>query len=218
MIIHLIRHGANDSLGNFLPGQLSGVHLNELGREQAKLVAASLQDVQLDAIYSSPLERTVETAIPLAEMTGLPVIRLNKLIEMNTGNFTGVPFEELKSNPVWKKIRSHAHLNAFPGGESFAAAWDRLWDALQEIISRHKVGERVVVFSHSDCIKMMITRAMGIPISHFQRVIVDPASLSILVYYKEKFWLTGTNIQLPYKLPVIEIKKPVETISAPPVD
>jgi len=218
MIFYLIRHGANDSLGNFLPGQRPGVHLNEQGKEQARLVALSMKHIKLDAIYASPLERTMETAAPLAEMTGLPVKMVPGLIEMDTGEFTGVPFNTLNENPHWKKIRENPSQNSFPNGESFTSAWDRLWKTLHEIITSHKVGDRVVVFSHSDCIKMLITRAMGIPFEHFQRVIVDPASLSILVYYKEKFWLTGSNIQLPYQLPVIEIKKPVETASTPPVD
>lgn len=218
MIIHLIRHGANDSLGNFLPGQLPGVHLNEQGKEQARQVALSMQHIKLDAIYASPLERTLETAAPLAGIIGLEVIRTPGLIEMDTGGFTGVAFKELEENPLWKKIRENPHLNSFPGGESFASAWDRLWETMHGIIASHKVGDRVAVFSHSDCIKMLITRAMDIPFQQFQRVIVDPASLSILVYYKEKFWLTGSNIQLPYQLPVIEIKKPAETASTPPVD
>ncbi len=218
MIIYLIRHGANDSLGNFLPGQLPDVHLNEKGMEQARQVAESLRSVELDAIYASPLERTMETAAPLAAVTGLPVVPIPGLIEMNTGEFTGVPFAQLQKNADWKKIRANPHLSTFPGGEAFSAAWERLWTALQEIISKHRVGDRVAVFSHSDCIKMMLSRTMGIPFSSFPQVIADPASLAILVFYKDKYWLAGSNIQLPYQFPVIEIKKPAEAAAAPPVD
>jgi probable phosphoglycerate mutase len=218
MIFFLIRHGANPSLGKFLPGILPDVHLNETGKKQALAVADSLAEAQIDAIYASPLERTRETASPLSERINVPITTDPGFMEMDTGILTGKPFNELKENEYWKSIREQPETSGFPGGEDFPHAWDRLWEALDSIRRIHAAGSRIAIFSHSDCIKMLTARAIGLPISSFNRLIVDPASLTLLAYHKEKFWLLGANLNLPYVLPEVDIKKPATQTNAPPVD
>jgi probable phosphoglycerate mutase len=218
MIIYLIRHGANPSLSKFLPGTLPGIHLNADGEKQANQVAECLRNEGLDAIYASPLERTVETAQPLAKAIHLPVIPEPGFMEMDTGTLTGMTFAELKENELWNKIRVSPELNSFPGGEEFPHAWERLWQTLESIRQKHGIGSRIAIFSHSDCIKMLIARAIGLPFSSYNRLMIDPASLTILSYHKEKFWLLGMNLNLPYVLPVVDIKKPATQTNASPVD
>ncbi len=218
MIIFLIRHGANISLGKFLPGVLPDIHLNDEGKRQAKQVAKSLRSTEIDAIYASPLERTMETAQPLADAIHVPVIPTPELMEMDTGIMTGKSFTELKEDETWKKIRAKPEASGFPGGEDFPHAWDRLWTALDLIRRNHTSTSKIAIFSHSDCIKMLIARAIGLPFSSFQRLMVDPASLTILAHHKDKFWLLGSNLNLPYVLPVIDIKKPATQTNASPVE
>ena len=131
----LIRHGENDSLGKYLPGQLGGIHLNEAGRLQANQVAESLASTPIAKIISSPLERAVETATPLTEKLGLTTIIEPGFMEMNTGSWTGLRFPEIKEDPLWEKLRAEPENHAFPDGESFVDASERLWKTLIETVS-----------------------------------------------------------------------------------
>jgi broad specificity phosphatase PhoE len=172
--ILLIRHGDNESLSKYLPGHLTGIHLNEAGKTQALLVAESLKGVQIKSIISSPLERAVETATPLAEKLNLSVDIQNGFIEMNTGSWTGKNFTEIKEDPVWKKLREDPENHTFPDGETFADAQMRLWDALKTTIETHDDNAIVAIFSHSDCIKLLLAKAMDAPMKRYYSFSVDP--------------------------------------------
>jgi broad specificity phosphatase PhoE len=197
--ILLIRHGDNESLSKYLPGHLTGIHLNEAGKTQALLVADSLKDVQITSIISSPLERAVETATPLAEKLHLSVDIQKGFIEMNTGSWTGKNFTEIKEDPVWKKLRDDPENHTFPDGETFADAQMRLWDALKNTIDIHDDNATVAIFSHSDCIKLLLAKAMDAPMRRYYSFSVDPASLSILIFKKNRIYLDGLNLKLPYQ-------------------
>lgn len=201
MIIYLIRHGDNESLGNYLPGQKPGVHLNEHGQEQAAAIASGLQDHGITRIFSSPLNRAVETGRPLADACGLLIELEPDLIEMDTGDLTGMDFKSLEELSTWQEIRKSPVGQAFPNGESFAAASERLWTCIDRLHRGLPEDARVAVFSHSDCIKMIVAHAMQMPLECFPRLEITPASLTILGFKKETYWLGGMNIQLPYVLP-----------------
>jgi broad specificity phosphatase PhoE len=197
--ILLIRHGDNESLSKYLPGHLTGIHLNEAGKTQALLVADSLKDAQITSIISSPLERAVETATPLAEKLNLSVDIQKGFIEMNTGSWTGKNFTEIKEDPVWKKLRDDPENHTFPDGETFADAQMRLWDALKNTIDIHDDNATIAIFSHSDCIKLLLAKAMDAPMRRYYSFSVDPASLSILIFKKNRIYLDGLNLKLPYQ-------------------
>lgn len=197
--ILLIRHGENDSLGKFLPGHLSGIHLNEAGKTQANLVADSLKNWPITAIISSPLERAVETAAPLSKALNLDIRIEPGFIEMNTGEWTGMKFPDLKDNPLWEKLRNDPVNHPFPGGEGFPEAQERLWAALQTVIKTPVENGISVIFSHSDCIKLLLARALEMPIDRYYSITVDTASLNILVFHKDRIYLDGQNLRLPYQ-------------------
>jgi broad specificity phosphatase PhoE len=197
--ILLIRHGDNESLSKYLPGHLTGIHLNETGKAQALLVAESLKDVQITSIISSPLERAVETATPLAEKLNLSVDIQKGFIEMNTGLWTGKNFTEIKEDPVWKLLREDPENHTFPDGETFADAQERLWDALKTTIETQDDNAIVAIFSHSDCIKLLLAKAMDAPMRRYYSFSIDPASLSILIFKKNRIYLDGLNLKLPYQ-------------------
>ena len=197
--ILLIRHGDNESLSKYLPGHLAGIHLNEAGKTQALLVAESLKDAQITSIISSPLERAVETATPLAEKLNLNVGIENGFIEMNTGLWTGKNFTEIKEDPIWMKLREDPENHTFPEGETFADAQVRVWNALKTTIDSHDDNAIVAIFSHSDCIKLLLAKAMDTPMKRYYSFSVDPASLSILIFKKNRIYLDGLNLKLPYQ-------------------
>jgi broad specificity phosphatase PhoE len=206
MIIYLIRHGENDSIGKYLPGRMPEVHLNETGKKQAEIIRKSLANNGIQAIIASPLERAVETAQPLAETLHLNIQLEPDLMEMEAGTLTGKPFPELKRAREWKLIRKDPVINGYPGGEDFLSAQIRLWSVITRIREDQPEDAIVAVFSHADCIKLIIVYAMQIPLPCFPRLAVDTASLSILGFKKETIWLGGLNLLPPYNLPAFNTK------------
>ena len=117
--LFLIRHGQNDAVGKTLVGRLPGVHLNEAGHTQAGRLAQMLIDHPIKAVYASPLERTQETAQPIADLHGLPILTSPALIEINFGDWQGLGIERLAQQALWKTIQDNPSQVRFPGGESF---------------------------------------------------------------------------------------------------
>jgi probable phosphomutase (TIGR03848 family) len=177
-MVFLIRHGLTDHTGTRLYGRTPGLHLSERGREQAERLAERFSRVRLAAVYSSPLERCIETAMPLAASKGLRVTRRPGLVEMDAGAWTNRPLSGLTRTKLWQRIQHTPSQAAFPDGESFAAANARLVGELGQIAGRHPRG-RVAMVSHSDTIRMMLAHLAGAHLDQFQRMIVDTASVSV---------------------------------------
>jgi probable phosphoglycerate mutase len=183
MNLLLIRHGLNDWVGEKLAGWTPGVHLNDKGRVQAAALAEQLADVPVAAIYSSPLERTLETAEPLAEAHGLPVQVREGLGETRCGDWTGRTLEELKDKDLWPVIQVYPGGARFPGGESLREVQARVVAELDGIRDRHP-EETVVVVSHADPIKLAVAFYTGLPLDLFQRLIISPASVTALAFMR----------------------------------
>jgi probable phosphomutase (TIGR03848 family) len=178
-MVFLIRHGLTDHTGSRLYGRTPGLHLSERGREQADRLAERFSRVRLAAVYSSPLERCIETATPLAVAQGLRVTRRSGLVEMDAGIWTNRPLSGLARTKLWQRIQQTPSQAAFPDGESFVAANARLVGELGQIAGSHPNG-RVAVVSHSDTIRMMLAHVAGAHLDQFQRMIVDTASVSVV--------------------------------------
>lgn len=178
-MIFLIRHGLTDHTGTRLYGRTPGLHLSQRGREQAERLAERFFGVRLAAVYSSPLERCMETATPLAAAQGLRVIRRPGLVEMDAGAWTNRSLSGLARTKLWQRIQHLPSHAAFPDGESFATANARLVGDLGQIAARHPKG-RVAVVSHSDNIRMVLAHVAGAHLDQFQRMIVDTASVSVV--------------------------------------
>jgi probable phosphomutase (TIGR03848 family) len=177
MNLLLIRHAINDWVGERLAGWTPKVHLNEEGRAQAAALARWLADVPLAAIYSSPLERTRETAQPLAEVHGLTVQVREGLGETRYGEWTGRTLKELKEEELWPVVQVYPSGAKFPGGESLRDTQVRMVAELDAIRDAHP-GQTVAVVSHSDPIKMAVAYYTGLPLDLFQRLTISPASLT----------------------------------------
>lgn len=177
----LIRHGENDFVKESrLAGRLPGIHLNEKGRSQARVLAEKLARFSLKAIYSSPLERAMETAQPIAEALGLDIVSCPGLLETDFGDWQGKTLKSLRRRRLWRVVQNAPSRMRFPGGESFADCQTRICGEIERISAGHKPKDRIALVFHSDPIKLAIAYFVGLPIDHFQRLTIAPASLSVL--------------------------------------
>ena len=140
-----------------------------------------LAGVRPDALYTSPLERTRETAAPLAAASGLVATVEDGLVECDFGEWTGRELTELARLKSWRTVQQAPSTFRFPGGESFVELQARMVGTLDRLRSAHP-GGTVVCFSHADPIKVALAHALGTPLDLFQRIAVDPASVSVLAH------------------------------------
>jgi probable phosphoglycerate mutase len=180
-IFLLIRHGETDyNKRMHLPGRLPDVHLTQKGRKQAQSLADSLASAPIKAIYSSPLERTMETAAPLAKALKLDIIPTPGLLETDCGEWQGQSVKKLRHQKIWQSVQQRPSLFRFPGGESIAECQHRMVQVLESLRLHFSPQDLVACFSHSDPIKQLIAYYLGLPLDHFQRLNIDLASVTAL--------------------------------------
>lgn len=178
--ILLIRHGQNDWVDKKrLAGWTPGVHLNEEGKKQVENLAERLAHLPLAAVYSSPLERCLETAGAVARPHSLDVLQLESAGEVRYGKWQGKKIKKLARKKKWYAVQHYPSRFRFPGGESLVEVQRRAVDALEMLSTRHD-KEMVVVVSHADVIKLVLAHYLGIHIDLFQRIGLSPASVSLL--------------------------------------
>lgn len=177
----LIRHGLNDWVGGRLAGWTPGVHLNDAGKVQADALVARLADVPLAAIYSSPLERAVETAQPLAAARGLPIRVVENVGEVRYGEWTGGELKELSKHELWPGVQFYPSGTRFPGGETLGEVQMRAVAALDALRAQHP-KDTIAVVAHADLIKLVAAYYLGMHIDLFQRLVINPASITAFGY------------------------------------
>jgi probable phosphoglycerate mutase len=177
----LVRHGQTPSTGKILPGRAPGLELAPAGIAQAEAAAARVAELDRapSAVYASPLERTRQTARPIARALGCRVRTDRGLLECDFGSWTGRRLDQLRKRPEWSQVQGSPSTFRFPGGESFAEMATRAWEAVVELGRRHR-GETIVAVSHADPIKAVLATAAGAPLDSFQRLVVSPCSISTL--------------------------------------
>ncbi|HLO14087.1 MAG TPA: histidine phosphatase family protein [Anaerolineales bacterium] len=181
-LLLLIRHGENDYVKTSkLAGHLPGIHLNERGQKQAQALGEALKDIPIKAIYSSPLERAIETATPIANTRKLEIIPEPDLMDTNVGSWEGKSLKILRRTNAWKIVQSAPSRFRFPDGESFMESQARYVSALERIIKQHNKPEDILaVVFHADPIKLVVAYFLGMPLDHFQRLSCDTGSLTAL--------------------------------------
>jgi len=179
--ILLIRHGENEYVKKGrLAGRKEGVHLNDKGRTQAQALADSLANLPLSAVYASPLDRTMETAAPLAAAHKLEVIPRQGLLEVDFGDWQDKTLKQLARRKLWSVVQNSPSHMEFPGGETFAQAQMRIAKELIELAGMHKPKDVIACVGHSDMIKLAAAYFIGLPLDLFQRLTVMPASVTTL--------------------------------------
>lgn len=185
-----IRHGENDfSKKGILAGRRRGVHLNQRGHEQALELGKALADAPIRAIYSSPLDRAVETALPIARALRVSLRREPGLLESDVGDWEGRSVRRLAHTTVWRVFQQAPSRAVHPSGESIIATQSRVVAAVTAICAKHKPRDLIACVSHADPIKLVIAHYIGLPLDYFQRLACETASLSLLA-------ITPTNAQL----------------------
>jgi broad specificity phosphatase PhoE len=178
-VFHLVRHGEHVLAGRVLAGRTHGVGLSERGRAEVAVVAERLAAENIAALYSSPLQRTKETAEILSARLDLPIGYREDIIELDFGEWTGLTFNQVRADQRWELWRSCRSIAAVPGGESMRQVQDRAVGALLDLHSAHRDGT-VVIVSHGDVIRAALLFALGMPIDSYSRIEIGLASISTI--------------------------------------
>lgn len=179
-VLLLIRHGVTPATDRgVLSGWTPGIHLSERGREQADRLAERLYDVPIRAIYSSPLERCRETAAPLAAALRAKVATRASLGEVRYGDWTGRPLKQLARTKLWQIVQSVPSRARFPNGENLLEVQERAVREIERIVGSHPKAA-VAICTHGDVIRLALAHYAGLHADLFQRLIVEPASVSVV--------------------------------------
>ncbi|MEN4011555.1 MAG: histidine phosphatase family protein [Chloroflexota bacterium] len=189
-LLLLIRHGENDVMHRRLAGRLPGVHLNRNGIQQAQNLAQSLAHAPLEAVYSSPLERAVQTAQPLAEARGLAVQVRPALSEVDYGDWQGRTYKQLRRIRMWKTVLEQPLVVRFPNGETFSEVQQRVIAELDSLARQHtrQASEEqphppealIAAVAHADVIRLALAHYLNMDLNDFHRLTIFPASLSVV--------------------------------------
>lgn len=188
-LVLFVRHGRTPTTGAVLPGRAAGLHLAPEGEAQAAAVAERIAALHaargeaggIAAVYASPMERTVETAAPIARAVGCRTRRRAGLIECDFGDWTGQRLSVLAKKPEWQTVQRHPSGFRFPRGESFSEMQTRMVDAVNALVAEHP-GQAIVAVSHADTIKAAVAQALGTPLDLFQRIVIGQCSVSAVLY------------------------------------
>ena len=196
----LVRHGRTTAnASGTLAGRLPGVRLDDLGAEQAQRAGERLLDVPLAAVVSSPMERCKQTAkaIVTPRPESLRIGSEKGLSECDYGDWQGRKLQDLAKEALWKVVQTQPSAATFPGGESLATMQARAVGAIRRhdaaLEDEHGSGAVWVAVSHGDIIKSVLADALGMHLDLFQRLHVDPASISIIRYTGTRPYVLASN-------------------------
>jgi len=176
--ILMVRHGQTPTTGKLLPGRAPGLHLADTGVQQAERAGERLAELaQVDAIYTSPMERARETAAPIGKAVGVRPKVVKGLIECDFGDWTGAELSKLMKLPEWRTVQKAPSTFRFPNGESFTEMQVRMVTALDKLRAEHPGGV-IVCVSHADTIKAAMAHALGTHLDLFQRIVISTCSIS----------------------------------------
>ncbi|MDZ4763604.1 MAG: MSMEG_4193 family putative phosphomutase [Chloroflexota bacterium] len=177
----LIRHAVNDFVKTGkLAGWTPGVHLNDEGKAQAEALGTRLVDTPIQWLYASPLDRTMETAAAIQQHhPQLSIIQHADVGEVRYGDWEGKSIAALQTRKMWHVVQEYPSRAYFPNGETMRGVQNRAVDAIEALAAQHP-RELVVVVSHADLIKMVMAHYLGTHLDNFQRIVIAPASISIL--------------------------------------
>ena len=192
--IYLVRHGQTAWNREEIFRGRADVPLDETGLKQAELAGEYLKEVEIDAIYSSPLSRALETAEKIARFHSLKVQPLEGIVDMSFGNWEGHAHQEIKKNDseTYRRWREEPHLVRLPGGESLDDVRVRSMAALNEVSKKHS-GKALVLVSHRVVNKVLICGILGLDNSHFWQIRQDPTAINLIQYRNGKYILSLMN-------------------------
>jgi probable phosphomutase (TIGR03848 family) len=194
----LLRHAHSTSNGaHTLAGRSPGVDLDDKGRDQAAALVERVGSLPVRALVRSPLLRCERTLDPLAAALGLGPLIDERLTEVDYGEWTGRKLAELVSEPLWSVVQAQPSAAVFPGGEGLAQVQARAVAAVREhdrrLHEEHGADALWLACAHGDVIKAVLADALGIHLDGFQRITVDPASMSVIRYTPMRPFVVHVN-------------------------
>ena len=191
----LVRHGLTAKTGSVLVGRTPGIHLDERGQRQAAALGERIAAVPLAAVVTSPLERCAETAAAIrGAQPGEPAWHVDeRLLECGYGDWTGKTIKDLTRDPLWKLVQTQPSAVRFPGGEGLAEMAVRAVASVRDWDERLGDAAVWVACTHGDIVKAIVADALGLHLDQFQRIVPDPASVSVIRYTKTRPYVMRVN-------------------------
>jgi probable phosphomutase (TIGR03848 family) len=191
----LVRHGLTAMTGPVLAGWTPDLHLDERGRKQAAELGDRLRPVPFAAVVSSPLDRCLDTAGAVLEGRDQQLQVDERLGECRYGDWTGRPLKELTKEPMWKVVQQHPSNAVFPGpeGEALRDTQSRAVAAVRDWNARLGPDAIWLACSHGDVIKAIVADALGLHLDGFQRIVVDPCSVTVIRYTELRPFVARVN-------------------------
>lgn len=191
--IFFVRHGVTSQTGTVLYGRTSGLALSDEGQDQAQAMASFLNDVKIDVVISSPLERAAQTAKAIADRHDLDVEIIEDFIDTDNGIWTNRLMEDCRKEPDWKIIQQTPSQYKFEGGESYIDILDRMDKATRLVVQKYE-GKSIVIASHRDPIISLLSSYLGLHLDLFQRIPCDPASMSEVQFINGIAMVSSVNV------------------------
>ncbi len=192
-LVVLIRHAhSSANASGVLSGRTEGVHLSPKGLVQSKELSKRLGDIGVKTLRVSPMIRCLETIKPWSTKFGIEPSVDEGLIEMDYGRWTGKKLRTLSKDPLWKKVQSKPSQVTFPDGEAMRAMQRRAMKSVGEAAALKGKGA-VILVSHGDVIKAIIASTLGLHLDQFQKIVIDPASISIINFSENSSQLLMMN-------------------------
>lgn len=190
----LLRHGRSTAnVAGVLAGRTAGVDLDDTGRTQAEKLTERLAEARIDRIVSSPLDRCRQTVAPVAAARGLDVDIDIELSEVDYGAWSGRALAELGQEPLWRVVQTHPSAAVFPEGEGLAQVGVRAVAAVRRHSAAVGPDGYLLICSHGDVIKAILADALGLHLDGYQRIVVAPASLSVVRYTELRPFVERVN-------------------------
>lgn len=212
--ILLIRHAVNDFVKTGkLAGRLAGVRLNGEGVAQAEALGRRLAEAPLQRVYSSPMERTMETAAAIAgHHPQLALQTRDEISEVEYGDWQGKAIGELQRRKMWAVVQEYPSRAVFPNGETMRAVQVRIVNAIEAFARQHP-EQMIALVIHADLIKMALAHYLGMHLDVFQRIVISPASISTLHLGHSRPFIIGMN-DIAHLLPLQQAKREKEAADA----
>lgn len=192
----LIRHGDTDYVDEALAGRIDSP-LNPLGLQQSEAIAEALKHLPIQAIYTSPLIRTQQTADPLAKLLNLEINVNHELNQVNFGKWQGMDFDELIQDPDWNLFRENPGSVKIPGGEDSSMVRERVSTEIKKLSQQYSEEAIIACFSHGSIIRHTISYFIGLPVNNSNQIQIAPASISTLLVSDGNGKLLHLNQELP---------------------
>ncbi len=178
--LFFVRHAPTPETGSILTGRTPGVGLGEAGKASARHAAEQFDSAKISTIYSSPVQRCRETAHQIGAVVSVKPRIARAFEEIDYGDWAGRKLKDLYRLKAWRHLHSAPSRVRFPHGESLAEAQDRAIAGCEKIATTHKTGERVIVVTHADVIKSIVSYYLGAPQDLFHRISISPSSITVL--------------------------------------